>query len=77
MAAYFIALFQVVKHLVKRLFEVIFENAVHQLVEPCSILVIHQTVIVDTEDLVDKQAYHSVLVLQRLLLHQQAALDNT
>ncbi len=74
---YFTALFKMIKHLVKGLFEVIFEDTVHQLVEPCAIFVIHQAVIVDTEDFVDKQADHSAFVLQRLFLQQQTALDNT
>lgn len=54
MSTYFTALFQVIEHLVKGLFEVVFEDAVHQLVDPCSIFVIHQSVIVDAEDLMDK-----------------------
>jgi len=56
---------------------VVFENTVHHIVEPCSVFVIHKTVIVNTEDLMDKQPYHRTFVFQRLLLQQQAALDNT
>lgn len=66
-----------IKDLVKGHFEVIFHNVVHQRVDPCSIFVVHQTVIVDTEDLMDKKPYHSVFALQRHLLQQQATLDNT
>ena len=73
---YLTSLLQVIKHLNKILFEVIVEDVVHQLVEPSPVFVVHQTVVVDTEDLVDKQAYHGVFVLQRLLLQQQAALDD-
>ena len=49
----------------------------HQLVEPSLIFIIHKTVIVDPENLMDKQADHSAFVLHRLLLQQQAAMDNT
>lgn len=65
-----------IEDLVKGLFEVIFEDAGHQPEEPCSVFVIHKTVVEYTEDLMDKQAYHSMLVLQRLLPEQQAALND-
>lgn len=55
----------------------IIKDATHQLVEPCSVVVINKAVIVDAEDLVDKQADYSALVLQRFFLQQQATLDNT
>lgn len=74
---YITALFQVLEYLLKRLFEVGFKDVIHQLVEPCSICVIYEAIVVDTVDFVDKQADHSVFVLHRFLLHQQAALDNT
>lgn len=70
---YFMAFFQVIKDLLKGLFEMVFEDAVHQIKEPCSIFVINQSVVVDTEDLVNKQPNHSMFVFQRLLLQQQAA----
>lgn len=65
-----------IKYSLKRLFEVGFQDVIHQLVEPCSIRVIYEAIIVDAIDLVDKQADQSVFVLNGLLLHQQAALDN-
>lgn len=69
MSTHFTALFQVLKHLFKRLIESVFDNRVHELEEPRSIFVIHKPIVEDTEDLVNKQAYHGVLVFQRLLLH--------
>lgn len=73
---YCTALFQVIKDLLKRLFEMIFDDAVHQIEEPGSIFVIHQSVVEDTVDLVDKQPDHCMFVFQRLLLQQQAALND-
>lgn len=70
------AFFQVIKHLLEGLVEVTFEDTGHELVEPRLIFVVHQPVVVDTENLVDKQADHGLLAIQRVLLQQQAALDD-
>lgn len=65
------------KDLLKRLVKAVFDDGVHQLEEPRPIFVVHKAIVEDSEDFMNKQSYHSVLVLQRLLLHQQAALDDT
>lgn len=67
-STYFTPLFQVIKHLNEGLFEVVLKNAVHQLVEPRSVFVIHQAVIIDSEDFMDKQMYHGAFAFQRFLL---------
>lgn len=61
-STYFAALLQVVKNFVERLVKTVFDNGVHQLKEPGPIFVIHQAIVKDSEDLVNKQAYQSLLV---------------